>query len=257
MKKFASLLLVFLALAALLTACSSVTTTVETDGNIGNFSPESTAVSSSDIVLNSTIEPTIEPIASDLPEAIDVPLETEATSKPSAEPSEEATSEPTVTETPVSDYTLTPLTDRSFGFLFSYPSGWENLPGKYTVCFREIVEEGDYPARVAITKKTFDHEPKSSKLLSQFQSYATNIYSMYSKDRFEFGELNESATFMGKNALEISYYAYSGETEVVGYMICCSIDHDMYVFHFCAPYEDYNAMESMMKDMRDSVKLIS
>ena len=247
-KKFASLLLVIVLLATLLTACSRVTTTVDSNGENGSFAPENTSVPSSDITIDPTSEPTAEPAASELPEAVDVPLEVTPTPEP--------TMANTVTSTPEPTYSLSPLTDNSFGFLFSYPSGWENLPGKHTVCFRESVESGDVPARVAITKKSFAHEVSESRLLSQFKSFATSIYPMYNEEHFEFGDLNESAKFMGKDALEIPYYAYSGETEVVGYMICCSDDHDMYVFHFCAPYEDYKSMESMMKAMRDSVKLI-
>jgi hypothetical protein len=50
-----------------------------------------------------------------------------------------------------STYQYSALTDTSLGFTFNYPSHWENLPGIYTICFREKVEKGDFPARVAIT----------------------------------------------------------------------------------------------------------
>ena len=53
----------------------------------------------------------------------------------------------------------------------------------------------------------------------------------------------------------ITYLAYSGDIEVEGYMICCAIGRAIYAFHFCASYDDYQAMASVMTRMRDSVAL--
>ena len=38
-------------------------------------------------------------------------------------------------------------------------------------------------------------------------------------------------------------------------MICCAIGRAIYAFHFCASYDDYQAMASVMTRMRDSVAL--
>ena len=235
MKRFLALLLGILTVCSL-AGCSSNRPAPEATDAPEDFAPETTAAA----------QPAD---ASDaLPEAIDVPLpaETQQTDElqPSPEPTQAAYS-----------YTLTALTDASFGFVCAYPTGWRNLPGKYTVCFREEVEAGDFPARVAITKKTLAHTPKSSTVLSQFQSYAETIYAQYDPATFEFGDLNSNAKFMGEQAYEITYLAYSGDIEVKGYMICCNIGRSIYVFHFCASYDDYGAMEGMMKQVRDSVTI--
>ena len=43
-------------------------------------------------------------------------------------------------------------------------------------------------------------------------------------------------------------------------MIACGIDsgsnHYIVVFHFCAPYEAFDKMSAMMKQMRDTVMFV-
>ena len=58
-----------------------------------------------------------------------------------------------------SAYQYASLADESVDFTFNYPSQWENVPGIYTVCFREKVEKGEFPARVAISRKKLVHTP--------------------------------------------------------------------------------------------------
>ena len=133
---------------------------------------------------------------------------------------------------------------------------WTNLPGRYTVCYREPVEEGDFPARVAVTRKATAHTPNSRTLLQQFYNYAEQIRVQYDSSTFEYGELNSEASFMGETGYSITYLAYSGDIEVEGYMVCCAIGRAIYVFHFCASYDDYQAMSSIMTRMRDSVAVV-
>ena len=52
------------------------------------------------------------------------------------------------------------MDDPELKLTFNYPSDWVNVPGVYTVCYREMVEPGDYPARVAITAKLLIHSPE-------------------------------------------------------------------------------------------------
>ena len=59
------------------------------------------------------------------------------------------------------------LVDTAMGFTFNYPSNWVNVPGIYTVCFREAVEPGDFPARVAITGKLLVHSPEGTVLTDE------------------------------------------------------------------------------------------
>ena len=252
MKKIAALLIAGALIAATLSGCSNGSD-VAADQPPLNTVPESTVTTEfadafmpdvMDVPVDATAEP-----AADVPDESIVPESTDAPAEAATEaPAAQATAAPYA-------YTLTALTDSTFGFVCAYPSGWKNLPGKYTVCFREEVSGDDFPARMAVTRKRLAHAPKFSKLLTQFQQYAETVRAQYDSKTFEYGDLNSSAAFLGQPAYEITYLAYSGDVEVKGYMICTNVDKYVYVFHFCAPYDDYAAMEPMMRQLRDSVTL--
>ena len=154
-----------------------------------------------------------------------------------------------------SAYSLATLADTSFGFTFSYPSTWKNLPGKSTVCF-EADDGSEFPARVAVTRKTLIHTPTDETIFKQFQSFAQVVYKQYDPDTFEYSTVNNRAVFMGRAAYEVSYMAYAGDVEVQGYIICCAIEKSMYVFHFCASYDDYRTLNPVMVRMRESCAVI-
>ena len=201
---------------------------------------------------------TAEPAQEAQPRVDDLPL-----SQPTAEPAAPAATEasagvPAATEAPsgVSAYTFARMADESFGFTLEYPTQWTNLPGRHTVCYREPVEEGDFPARVAVTRKAMAHTPSSSTLLEQFYSYAEQIRAQYDPSTFEYRNLDQEASFMGQTAYSVSYLAYSGDIEVEGYMICCSIGRAIYAFHFCSSYDDFPVMASVMTRIRDSVAAV-
>ena len=61
---------------------------------------------------------------------------------------------------------------------------------------------------------------------------------------------------MTDHAYSNTYLAYSGETEVKGFVIGRAVKRVLYVFHFCAAYEDYQAMESIMRYILNSVQLV-
>ncbi len=261
MKKFTALALVGILLILCLAGCSGGDEDVSDDTEqAADFLPDTTSV-----LADAQTESEESEDASQ-EDAVDVPIDESADESDSASVDTDdavsayyadATGQPTQTTNPFANYTYTTLSDTSFGFTLTYPTSWENLPGKYTVCFREVVEDGDVPARVAVTKKELAHKPKSSStVLSQFQDYAEIIYNQYDSETFEFGELNSEATFMGETAFEIDYLAYSGDIEVEGYMICCAVDSAIYVFHFSASREDFEALDSVMTRIRDSVTIV-
>lgn len=156
-----------------------------------------------------------------------------------------------------STYQYSALTDTSLGFTFNYPSHWENVPGVYTICFREKVEEGDFPARVAITSKTLVHTPDELAMTEQLTEYLRLVHKQYEAATFQAGTPNSEETFLGKPAMSNTYLAYSGDHEVKGYIIGTAVGRTMYVFHFCATYEDYGAMEGMMRYMVKSAEMVN
>ena len=188
MKKIAALLIAGALIIATLSGCSNNSDSAADQPPL-NTVPESTV--------------TTEFADSFMPDAMDVPVD--ATAEPAADvpaepentdaPAEAATEAPTAQATAAPyAYTLTALTDSTFGFVCAYPSGWRNLPGKYTVCFREEVSGDDFPARMAITRKRLAHAPKFSRLLTQFQEYAETVRAQYDSKTFEYGDLNSSAS---------------------------------------------------------------
>ena len=214
------------------------------------------------------------PDQTDAPAVTDAPAPTEqpATPPPTAVPTEAPTPTPEPTATPANPFATTApegedipvvetvkslsyaaLTDPSFGFVMNYPIDWINLPGKYTVCFEEPEPATSFPARVAVTRKQLAHKPKAKAVYTQFQAYAQMIYEQYDPKTFEYDDVNSNGVFMGHQAYEVTYLAYSDKVEVEGYLCCCSIGKAIYVFHFCCPYDEYDAYAEAILQMRDSV----
>ena len=148
------------------------------------------------------------------------------------------------------------LSDPDMKLTFNYPSNWVNVPGVFTVCYREMVEPGDFPARVAISAKRLVHSPEGTVVSDELTEFVRIIRKQYDANTFQLGTPNSEDTFMGKQALSNTYLAYSGETEVKGFIIGQSIGRVLYVFHFSASYDDYTAMERVMRYMLNSVQII-
>ena len=152
-------------------------------------------------------------------------------------------------------YQYTQVDDENIDFTFNVPSHWKLVPGIYTVCYREEVEDGDFPARLAITRKRLVHTPDDRALLEQLTSYMKMVGKQYDKSTFQTSVANHDDTFMGKPAFSNTYLAYWGDIEVKGFVIGCAVQRTLYVLHFCASYADYAAMENMLSYIVRSVAL--
>lgn len=199
-----------------------------------------------DALLSSTDGPDV-----DFPDAGDTPA------SPASDPA--ATEAPASNDVAIIDpanYQFSALTDTTLGFTFNYPTRWENLPGVFTVCFREPVESGKFPARVAVSAKKMVHTVEGSTLSNQLSKYMRTIYQMYDPNTFQPGTASTSGTFLGRPALSNTYLAYYGDIEVKGFIIGTAVEKTIYVFHFCASYEDFTAMQGIIKYMVNSVELV-
>ena len=144
--------------------------------------------------------------------------------------------------------------DDNLDYTFYYPTDWINLPGIYTVCYKEPVEPGDFPSRIAITRKRLVHTPDDAALMKELVSYMRSISRQYQKSTFQVGVSNRNDTFMGKQAFSNTYLAYWGDIEVKGYVIGAAIDRTVYVLHFSASYSDFQAMQNVLKYIIQSAK---
>lgn|GEM_PF-2466587 len=152
-------------------------------------------------------------------------------------------------------YQYSAVMDDTLDYTFNYPSHWENVPGIYTVCYRERVEKGDFPARISICRKKLVHTPDDIAMMEQLTSYMKMVSERYDSATFQTSTPDKEVRFMGHPALANTYMAFWGNVEVKGYVIGVAIDRTLYVLHFCATYGDYVAMENVMQYMISSVQL--
>ena len=153
-------------------------------------------------------------------------------------------------------FSYTALNDPDMKLTFNYPTNWVNVPGIFTVCYREQVEPGEFPARVAISAKRLVHSPEGTVVTDELTEFVRVIRKQYDPNTFQLGTLNAEDTFMDKQAYSNTYLAYSGETEVKGFVIGQAIGRVLYVFHFSASYDDYTALERVMRYMLNSVQIV-
>ena len=152
-------------------------------------------------------------------------------------------------------YQYSAVMDDNLDYTFNYPSHWEHVPGIYTVCFREPVEKGDFPARISICRKKLVHTPDDIAMMEQLTSYMKMVAERYDAATFQTSTPDKEARFMGHPALSNTYLAYWGNVEVKGYVVGVAINRTLYVLHFCATYNDYNAMQGVLEYMVKSVAL--
>ena len=254
----------------------------------GNFAPETTAVAGSGLAQavasvgdSAEAQPTgvdaqVEPdSASEEPLAQDVPIDLPAADVPTDEvPTEDSAVQPSATPEPTSESsaaqpfaTATPqpntaisgyaeVVGTGLGFRFSYPQGWQNIPGKSTVCFVQPMEDGTvYPARVTVSMKKLSHSGSETRLQEQMVSFVEILQDQYDAKTFEVDtDLDTTTGFMGgKRSYATTYLAYDGDQEIKGYIAMTYFDKYVFCFHFQCAYEDYVAFEPAIRHMRDSV----
>ena len=152
-------------------------------------------------------------------------------------------------------YQYSAVTDENVDFTFNYPTEWENVPGIYTVCYREKVEKGQFPARVAVSRKKLVHTPDDIVMNDQMTSYLKAVAKQYDPDTFQIGTEQKDVPFIRRKGIANTYLAYWGNVEVKGYVLGVAVDRTLYVFHFCAAYADYAELESVMQYMASTVTL--
>lgn len=145
---------------------------------------------------------------------------------------------------------------QGLGFRFSYPTGWVNIPGRSTVCYVQPLENGTvYPARVAVTMKRVLFPVDAEVLQDELVSYLRTLMNQYGNDAFKVDKTLDTETkFMGKNGLAATYLAYDGDQGIKGYVIATHFERYIFVFHFLCAYDDYTSFEPTLRYMRDSVQ---
>jgi len=164
------------------------------------------------------------------------------------EPAASATAVPFV---PLDEYVYAEAVSSAINVKIYYPSHWENLPGRYTVCFQEPVEDGDVAARMAITCKQLSAKPSTDKIQRELASFLSVIIQQY--DTYEVGNLSSDVTFMGKSGYWSIYKAVKGDREIRGYIAMVAVGSALYGFHFSCEEKDYADMSVVLERVRGSI----
>lgn len=261
------LLAVLLALTAL-SGCDRKSATPEaTEVPAADFAPEGTALpgalvqaAESQATAPESVPEATQQAAADQPAVQDVPSQepSAATQTPTDAPAQQ----PFATSTPQPNASISGYSEvvgTGLGFRFNYPNGWNNIPGRSTVCYVQPMEEGTvYPARVAVTMKRLAHKcnaDSTNEHKTELADYLKTLMTQYDEKTFQINmNLDESTKFMGNSAISTTYLAYDGDQEIQGYVILTYFERYLFVYHFLCAYEDYAAFEPAMRHMRDSVQ---
>ncbi len=171
---------------------------------------------------------------------------------PSAGEEQMPSEQPAATAVPFSEYTYAEGSSKPLAVKFLYPSHWENLPGRSTVCFREPEREGHISARMAISVKKLSKAANSDQMTTQLRDYVKAIVAQY--DSYEVGTLSTETDFMGKTGYSTIYKATKDGQEIHGHTIMACVGTRIYAFHFSATQEDYAALNAAMQHIRDNIK---
>lgn len=293
MKKLIALLLVCVLFACMLSGCTGSKTvtapSAEPMNQTGVFVPETTAVATGGLAEalasvggsygggdsrdeeTEIAEKSIDPEPSSSGDTVPVDdsgndstfvevTAPPATTAPEVNSTLAAPAQPLTTPTPQPNTAISGYTEiggAGLGFRFSYPSGWQNVPGRSTVCYLQPVTDGTlYPARVSVTMKQLPHKCNMTLLEEQMVSLMKTIMSQYDESTFQVDEkLDTETKFMGNTkTLASSYLAYDGDQEIEGYVIMTYFERYVFAYHFVCAYEDYEAFGPAMRRMRDSVQ---
>ena len=151
------------------------------------------------------------------------------------------------------EVTYETLTNDTYNLTMAYPSGWSQIPGRYTICFVENVADGQTPARIALTRKTVSSTPDEKAISKQMVSYLKALQTQY--DTFEVGDLASDSTFVGQTGYSTEYTAKKGEVSVKGYVIMAAIEKHLYAFHFSSSEAAYESYGEICMHLRDAVSI--
>jgi hypothetical protein len=156
----------------------------------------------------------------------------------------------------IEDYKYQKLSNKTLGVSFTYPSHWTNVPGSITISFVEPVDEGNVAARVAVCVKKVSKDQDAKALKNQLEKLIDSVSSSFSD--FKRGAPSKKLKFMGSGAYSVVYEATLDDQPVKGFIIVTykKAKKKLVALHFYAPADRYGDYDAVLKQVRDSVKLI-
>lgn len=156
----------------------------------------------------------------------------------------------------IEDYKYQKLSNKTLGVSFMYPSHWINVPGSITISFVEPVDEGNAAARVAVCVKKVSKDQDAKALKNQLEKLIDSVSDSFTD--FKRGAASKKLKFMSAGAYSVVYEATLGDQPVKGFIIVTykKSKKKLVALHFYAPADRYDDYEAVLKQIRDSVKLI-
>jgi hypothetical protein len=152
------------------------------------------------------------------------------------------------------DFAYSILESADGNLSLEYPSHWLRIPGARTICYSDAGDDGSIPARFTLTRKTLADAPNAERKSSQLASFLRAVVEGY--DSVEVSDLSTDGDFMSDpGAYYATYTATKGDDAVKGYAILTAREKSLYVYHFRAPFAEYDAFSPVMKRIRDSVSM--
>ena len=169
--------------------------------------------------------------------------------EPDPEPEPEPTPEPEIVELlPPSSFVMETNTNRTLWVSYQYPSHWETVYGRHTLCYVEPTTEGTEPARMAIACRAQLSYPSDAEMEKQMTSVLDKIEER--SDSLTRGEYKYGVGMMGTKGFRQTYVAQVNGQEITGYLIMAYVNNKIYLLHMSAPTDRYEALSDVWYNIR-------
>lgn len=149
-------------------------------------------------------------------------------------------------------YRYTNITEGNF--TMEYPSHWERVPGRSTLCYVEPSTNDLIPGRLTVVRKTVSKKPDKNAKTEQLNQYFQCILEGF--NTYDIGKLDKKAEFLGdKEAFQVTYTATKGELLYKGYVIMAAKNKTLYIYHFRCAETAFGRMIPIMEHIRDSISI--
>ncbi len=139
-------------------------------------------------------------------------------------------------------------TNRTLWVSYQYPSNWETVYGRHTLCYVEPTTEGTQPARMAISCRNQLSYPSDAEMEKQMNSMLDKIEER--SESLTRGEYKYGVGMMGTKGFRQTYVAVVDGQEVTGYLIMAYVNNKIYLLHMSAPTDRYEALSDVWYNIR-------
>jgi len=145
--------------------------------------------------------------------------------------------------------------NRTLNVSYQFPSNWETVYGKHTLCYVEPTTPGIEPARMAISCKSVSAKPGETAMQEQLALLMEHLGEQY--DSITPGEIKYGVGLLGEKGYRQSYTATINGQEVTGYAVMAYKNGNIYLLHLSAETQRYEALADVWYNIRMAVLTLS